>query len=83
VRIILIFATTHQALAAESALLAEHVWHELLPPPRELILSCGLSLLVREADFAHVERLLTEARAGFSAAYRLPERLGDPYLPLE
>lgn len=82
-KIILIFATTHQALAAESALLAQRVWHELLPSPRELIISCGLSLLVREADFSHVERLLTEARACFLAAYRRPEKLGDPYLPFE
>jgi hypothetical protein len=83
VRILLIFATTHHALAAESALLEQRVWHELLPPPRELTLSCGLCLLVRGVDFAHVKKLLTEGQASFVGAYRMPETLGEPYLAVE
>lgn len=82
-RILLIFDTTHHALAAESVLLEQRVWHEMLPPPREISLSCGLALLVRRDDFARVEKLLTEAHAYVAGAYRMPERLGDPYLPFE
>ncbi|MBS3984918.1 MAG: DUF3343 domain-containing protein [Selenomonadales bacterium] len=82
-RILLIFATTHHALAAESALLEQRVWHELLPPPRELTLSCGLSLLVRRDDFARVKTMLDTAQVPFAGAYRMPEKLGEPYLPVE
>ena len=80
-RIILIFATTHHALAAESVLLEQRVWHELLPPPRELTLSCGLCLALRSEDFVRVAKMLNEAQAPFTEAYRMPHRLGDPYLP--
>ncbi|MBT9153791.1 MAG: hypothetical protein DDT37_01490 [Firmicutes bacterium] len=81
-QIVLIFATTHHALAAESVLLEQRVWHELLPPPRELTLSCGLCLAVCGKDFARIEKLLADAQIPISGAYRMPDRAGDPYLPL-
>lgn len=82
VRIILIFATTHCALAAERVLLERRVWHELLPPPRGLTLSCGLCLRVRQEDFALVRKILAEGQTHFAQAYRMPDRVDGPYLPI-
>jgi len=82
VQVILTFATTHHALAAENVLLMRKLWHEMLPTPRDLTLSCGLSLLVRGADYLDVRNILTDAHVDLAGAYRMPTRMGDPFISL-
>jgi len=52
------FASTHDALAGERALLAEGVAHMTIPTPRGIGTLCGISLRVPQVDGADADMVL-------------------------
>ncbi len=53
------FESTHQAIHYEKLIKAQFAV-ELIPTPREISASCGLSLLFEVEDFEAIQTLLTE-----------------------
>lgn len=46
---VIVFESTHHALASEQMLLAKNFDIKMIPTPREITLSCGLSILFSES----------------------------------
>jgi hypothetical protein len=61
------FATTHDALAAETAVRAAEVPVTPIPAPRELGSLCGIALRVEEADAPDAERALVASGLRWTA----------------
>lgn len=80
--IILTFGSTHQALRAEHALLAAGLSHEVLPTPRKITVSCGLSLRVPAEHLVQLQSLVSAGHIEVKAAYIEPKIKGEPYYPL-
>jgi hypothetical protein len=55
------FATTHDALAAETALKAASIPVTPIPAPRELGSLCGIAMRVEPGDVVRLEGVLTQA----------------------
>jgi hypothetical protein len=49
-RWIVLFDSTHDVMAAERALRAARLPHDLIPVPKELSADCGMAIELREAD---------------------------------
>jgi hypothetical protein len=56
-KLLLVFGTTHNALAAEAAMSVRGVALEVLPTPREISVSCGISIQFDSADMPQVIEL--------------------------
>ncbi|MHB8870370.1 MAG: DUF3343 domain-containing protein [Thermoleophilia bacterium] len=54
-RVVLVFATTHAAMAAEDALREEGIPLQVIPLPRWVAADCGLALRLEEGDVARAE----------------------------
>lgn len=80
--IILTFSSIHHALSAEKVFIAEGLSHEVMPTPRSINMSCGLSLKVAGENVSRVQTLLVEGHIQVAAAYVEPEVRGGPYRPL-
>lgn len=57
VKLVLVFTTTHNALATEAAMSSRHIDLEVLPTPREISVSCGISIQFDHADLGQVIEL--------------------------
>jgi hypothetical protein len=55
-----VFRSIHDVLAAEAALAARGVWHDLVPAPRELAADCGMTIEFRPADRPQIVALAAE-----------------------
>jgi hypothetical protein len=67
------FATTHEALAAETALKAAAVPVTPIPAPRELGSLCGIAMRAEPSDAARLESVLTEAGLHWTARARIED----------
>ena len=67
---VLLFDSIHHVLAAERALKARGVRHDLVPVPKELSSDCGMALEVRAADGPGALERLREPGEGWRAIYR-------------
>lgn len=61
---VITFTSTHQAMAAEDALLEAGVPLEVVPAPPGTSAGCGLALRVRNSDLQTAERILAERGVG-------------------
>ena len=77
-RLILLFASIHDVLAAEALARAHGVWCDLVPAPRELSSECGMVL---ELETAGWERL-AEAGVTWRNLHGAYKRMGAGYQPL-
>ncbi len=68
--LIIVFETTHNALAAEVCLQKQHVPFEMLPTPRRITASCGLSLKVSEEYLSDILDRVQSASIRALAIYR-------------
>jgi len=59
---ILIFESVHKVLKAEQVLLKNQILHEIIPTPRDISSSCGISIRVNTAmvDVKAVHSLLQQ-----------------------
>ena len=56
-KLVLVFSTTHNALAAEAALSSRAIALEVLPTPREISVSCGISIQFDPLDLPRIIEL--------------------------
>lgn len=69
--LVLLFETTHAALAAEEALIEGGLWCDMVPrPPGTSDDLCGLAVEVDEADTEEVMAALRRAGLEFNTYYR-------------
>lgn len=68
---IITFESTHHAMAAESALKENGIYTKTIPTPRDITLSCGLSILVTPDNIDKVQSMGKEGSLKFKALYRL------------
>lgn len=54
-RVVLVFASTHAAIAAEDALREEGIPLQVIPLPRWVSAGCGLALRLEEGDVTRAE----------------------------
>ena len=69
--IILVFETTHNALNAEQLLLHNNITIELLPTPREISASCGISIKVGAESLLEVRDLMDSGALRVLAVYEM------------
>lgn len=63
---ILLFDTTHAAMAAEEAIIDAGFWCDVVPkPPDAMTGLCGLAIAIRDADLAAVRSTLGKAGLAF------------------
>lgn len=68
------FETTHDALAAERALLDASVQAAAIPTPRSLGALCGIALKVASEDAARAEAVLSAAGIRWTARAEMDDR---------
>lgn len=67
--LLLVFSSTHHALAAEASLAALGKALDVIPTPREISASCGISILVHDGSLAELLSMLdTESGARLKAS---------------
>jgi hypothetical protein len=69
------FATTHDALTAETALEGAGVRVMTIPAPRELGSLCGLAMRVRACDAPAAEAAMSEAGVAWTGRVDLKDRV--------
>jgi hypothetical protein len=60
---ILLFASIHDVMAAERALVRAGIWCDMAPTPRQLSSDCGMALRVRPADLGAAEEEVEKSKA--------------------
>lgn len=81
-RWILVFDSIHHVLAAERALLARHVWCDLIPTPRDVSSDCGMVIELRRNDWTEASGVIGTLGSPPAAAYRRTER-GHEWLDID
>jgi hypothetical protein len=61
-RVLLLFSSIHNVLAAESELNAAEVPMDMIPVPKEISPECGMAITVAAADRARALEALADAR---------------------
>lgn len=69
------FATTHDALVAERALIAADVMHVTIPTPKSLGALCGIALRVPEPCTEAAEQALHAAGSVWTARVEMRDRI--------
>ncbi len=72
--IIIIFNSTHDALAAEQNLLANNYSLRIIPTPRQFTHSCGLSIRLDTDDWEEIKGLLREKGIRECTVYSIAKR---------
>lgn len=73
VRLVLVFSTTHNALAAEAALSTRGIALEVLPTPREISVSCGISIQTERSELPEILALVGNGAINLKGIYE-PEK---------
>ena len=68
---VIVFDSTHQAMATESNLLEKKIEVKMIPTPREITLSCGLSLMFSENQVEKVKHIILEEGLNIKGIYRI------------
>lgn len=69
--IIISFESTNYAMQAESVLKGEKLGHQVIPTPREITLSCGLSIRTDIENKNKVFDLIDEGKIRVKTVYRI------------
>lgn len=69
--IIISFDSTNFAMQAESAFKTEKLSHQVIPTPREITLSCGLSIRTDVQNKDKIFKLMDEGKIKVKAVYRV------------
>ncbi|MBN2404917.1 MAG: DUF3343 domain-containing protein [Coriobacteriia bacterium] len=68
------FASTHDALSGEAALVAAGLQLTVMPTPKTLGALCGIALRLAEEDVSLAEETLTRAGVAWSGQVRILDR---------
>lgn len=77
VRLVLVFSTTHNALAAEAALSKRGIELEVLPTPREISVSCGISIQTEKSELPEILALVGNGAINVKGIYEPEKSCGD------
>ena len=66
---IITFVSVHQAIAAERSLKRVKIEHVALPTPREISVSCGQCLAIRQGELKEAIRLLLDEKIVWSKIF--------------
>ncbi|OQY42941.1 MAG: hypothetical protein B6227_00570 [Fusobacteriia bacterium 4572_74] len=69
------FESTHMAIKSEKLLKETNLDIRIIPAPREITSSCGLSLRINPMDYKKTREILNENNIEFSGCY-LIKRIG-------
>lgn len=75
-QVLIAFDSTHHALRGEQLLLQAGLVIDIIPTPREITASCGLTLSLREADLEQATMLLHQGGVEYRAIYHLTTQQG-------
>lgn len=67
------FGSTHNALKAEKVLKKNDIPFKLMPTPREITASCGLSILFQEQNREAIENAFIKSGVKTAALYKKEE----------
>lgn len=70
-QVLITFDSTHHALRGEQILEQAGLGPDIIPTPREITASCGLSLSLLASDAQSAVQLLREANVEYRAVYDL------------
>ncbi|WP_128424915.1 DUF3343 domain-containing protein [Gudongella oleilytica] len=68
---IITFESTHHAMAAESYLKDQGILTKTIPTPRDITLSCGLSIMIIKDDIERVKEFRSKGDFRSKAIYSL------------
>jgi hypothetical protein len=68
--IIITFASTNFAMQAENELKTSGVKHQIIPTPRQITLSCGLSVMTPVDNLDAIRKLISDRKIINKAVYR-------------
>ena len=68
---IITFESTHHAMAAESVLKDEGIYTKTIPTPRDITLSCGLSIMTTPDNIDALVNMKEAGSLKYKALYRL------------
>ncbi|HEX3033426.1 MAG TPA: DUF3343 domain-containing protein [Bacillota bacterium] len=71
---ILVFKSTHHAMAAEKAAIEGGLEHIIVPTPTAITASCGLAIKLREHDLDIAMELLNTKGIGTFQPYKINEQ---------
>jgi hypothetical protein len=69
--LVITFASTNFAMQAESVLKAEAIKNQIIPTPREITLSCGLSIMTPMENYEKVICFIKGTKINIKALYRM------------
>ncbi len=69
--LIITFDSTQHAMAAESVLGAEEIYAKTIPTPRDITLSCGLSIMTIPDKEDKIKAMKVMGNISYKAMYRL------------
>lgn len=67
--VVISFESTNFAMQAESVLKGESLGHQVIPTPREITLSCGLSIRTATENLDRVFNLIDQGKMRVKALY--------------
>ncbi|KAB3537848.1 DUF3343 domain-containing protein [Alkaliphilus pronyensis] len=74
---VIVFDSTHSAIAAETMLKEENIANEVIPTPREITASCGLSIRFNIDSLDKVKNILKQGSVSVNGVYKLERRLNE------
>lgn len=77
---IVAFDSTHHAISMEQALENTKKEVMIIPTPREIAASCGLSLRVREEDIPFLKEQLKEKKVSYHGIFRVKLEQGKKFI---
>jgi len=70
---IISFGSTHMAIKSEKLLLEKNIDIKIIPVPREITASCGLSLRINLDIYEMAKKILEENNIEFSGCYKVKQ----------
>lgn len=65
------FDSTHHAIKAEKLFKEANLNIKMMPTPREITASCGLSIRFEEADLGEVEKIISDEELNVKGKYEM------------
>ena len=76
---ILVLPSIHFVMKLEQEALAQGLWVELIPTPKQISSDCGMAVEFRKEDLVHIRRLIADKNLNRAMAYC---RSGTGFEPL-
>lgn len=75
----ILFPNHHQGLKLNRELKQQGIKNQIAPTPREASVSCGISLIVDEADLERINKIIDEIGVSIENVVRLPVKTDWKY----